>query len=217
MRDYVRRHLDPGSRLGEILFALIMALGFTGSVRLGLEAPDNRELFVGILGCNLAWAIVDAVMYLLTQLFERGRNAKLVRDVRQMRDDRQALARIAEELHDRVPMAEGAPGAEPFHRWLLDVARTGEPRPAGIRASDLRGAIAVAIVILMSTLPVLVPFLVFSTPAVAVRASNLVALGLLFVLGSWWAREVGGNPWRTGAGLTAIGIALMLVTIALGG
>jgi len=217
MRDFIRRHLDPGSRLGEILFALIMALGFTGSVRLGLEDPDSRELFVGILGCNLAWAIVDAVMHLLTQLFERGRNARLAREVRQMRDDSLALARIAEELKNRVPVVEDAPGAEHFHRWLLDVLRSREPPPAGLQASDVRGAIAVGLVILLATAPVLAPYLVLADPDHAVRASNAVALGLLYVLGSWWGQEVGGSPWRAGAGLTAVGIVLVLITIALGG
>src|SRR5438445_12851128 len=33
-----------------------MALGFTGAVRLGEEEANNRALFIGILGCNLAWA-----------------------------------------------------------------------------------------------------------------------------------------------------------------
>ena len=81
MRAFIRRYLDPADRLGEILFGLIMALGFTGAVRLGHEAADNRALFIGIFGCNLAWAIVDGVMYVLTALFERGRKARLVREV----------------------------------------------------------------------------------------------------------------------------------------
>jgi VIT1/CCC1 family predicted Fe2+/Mn2+ transporter len=217
VRDFIGRHLDPASRLGEILFALIMALGFTGSVRLGLEDPDNRELFIDILGCNLAWAIVDSVMYLMAQLFERQRNAKMLREVRQMRTGPEALARIAEELNERFPLVENAPGVEQFHRWLLDLIRSRELPPAGLHASDVRGAVAVALLIVLSTLPLLVPFLVLTDPEIAVRASNTVALAMLFVLGSWWGREVGRDPWHMGASLTAIGFVLVLVTIALGG
>ena len=62
MRTFIQRYLAPADRLGEILFGLIMALGFTGAVRLGHEKADNRALFVGIFGCNLAWAIVDGDM-----------------------------------------------------------------------------------------------------------------------------------------------------------
>src|SRR5512143_3759203 len=42
MRAFIHRHLDVSVRLGEILFSLIMALGFTASVRLGLGEADNR-------------------------------------------------------------------------------------------------------------------------------------------------------------------------------
>ena len=46
MRAFLRHALDPADRLGEILFGLIMALGFTGAVRLGREEADNHALFV---------------------------------------------------------------------------------------------------------------------------------------------------------------------------
>jgi hypothetical protein len=63
MRSFIQRDLDPADRLDEIRFDLIIALGFTAVVRLGTEEPDSRELFVAILGCNLAWGVVDGVMF----------------------------------------------------------------------------------------------------------------------------------------------------------
>jgi VIT1/CCC1 family predicted Fe2+/Mn2+ transporter len=63
----------------------------------------------------------------------------------------------------------------------------------------------------------LVPFMLFEQTALAVRASNLVALGMLF-LGGWiLARYAGGNPWRGGAALAATGAVLMAAIMALGG
>lgn len=55
LRAFVAAHLDPADRIGEALFGLIMALGFIGAVRLGIEEAASRELSVAILGCNLAW------------------------------------------------------------------------------------------------------------------------------------------------------------------
>ncbi len=52
MATFIQRCLDPADRLGEIPFGLIMALGFTGAVRLGVEDADNRTLFIAIFGCN---------------------------------------------------------------------------------------------------------------------------------------------------------------------
>ena len=73
------------------------------------------------------------------------------------------------------------------------------------------------LIILLATLPILVPFLVFADPELAVRLSNLTALALLFWLGCWWGRVVGASPFRAGAGVTLVGLILVFITIALGG
>ena len=79
------------------------------------------------------------------------------------------------------------------------------------------GGVAVTLVILLATFPVVVPYLVVSNPELAVRLSNLIALTLLFLLGAWWGHVVGGRSFRIAAGLTLLGVVLVLVTIALGG
>ena len=65
MKRFVPRYLDPASRLGEILFGLIMTLTVTLSA--GLAADEGRagvrQLLAAAIGCNLVWGIIDAVMY----------------------------------------------------------------------------------------------------------------------------------------------------------
>ncbi len=217
MRSFVRRYLDPVDRLGEILFGLIMALGFTGAVRLGEEKADNRALFIGILGCNLAWAVVDGVMYVLTTLFERGRKARLMRDVRSAPTDAAALRHVDDELGDRLASLTTREEREQIYGWVLEIVRRGQSEQPRIRREDVLGGVAVALVIVLATLPVVVPYLVMSNPNRAVRVSNLIALTLLFLLGVWWGRIVGARPFRIGAGVTLVGIALVFITIVLGG
>jgi hypothetical protein len=108
MRSFIRRHLDPASRLGEMLFGLIMALCFGVAVRFGQEEADSRALFVAILGCNVAWGLVDAVMHVLNTLFERGRRARLFREVRAAAGEDAALRRIGEALDERIEDLLGA-------------------------------------------------------------------------------------------------------------
>ena len=98
MRAFLSRYLKPADRLSEILFALIMALGFTAAVKLGRQDADNRVLFVGILGCNLAWAIVDGVIFVLAALFDRGRRARIARDVLNAPTEEAAMDRIGHEI-----------------------------------------------------------------------------------------------------------------------
>jgi hypothetical protein len=65
-RGWYRRfveHLDPGERMGELLFGLIMVLTFT--LGAGLEMGDReetRDLLIAALGCNTAWRIIDSAL-----------------------------------------------------------------------------------------------------------------------------------------------------------
>lgn len=217
MRDFVQRYLDPADRLGEILFGLIMALGFTGAVRLGHEEADNRALFIGIFGCNLAWAIVDGVMYVLTALFDRGRKVRLFREVGRAPNEGAALQRIAAELDGPLLDLTTPEERAQLHRWILGILRRERPAAPGLCADDVLGGLAVTLLIVLATFPIVVPYLLVTDPILAVRLSHLTALTLLFLLGAWWGRVVGGRPLRIAAGLTLVGVTLVLITIALGG
>lgn len=215
--DFVHRHLDPAGRLGEILFGLIMALGIIGAVRLGVEDLSNRTMFIAILGCNLAWAVVDGVMFVLVALFEQGRRYRIARRIQAGGSDEEALGLIHQELGGSLGRLSSPEALRLFYGDVLKTVRGAGPLRASVSRTDLLGGIASAFVILVATAPILVPYLVIRTPLVAVRASEGVAVALLFFLGVWWGRVVGANPFMTGSILTLIGGALVAVTIFLGG
>src|SRR5277367_5374783 len=78
---FTRRHLDPASRLVEILCGLIMVLTFTlgTGVTVGHEPGAARHILLAALGCNAAWGLIDGVMYIMNSVYERGRRARLIR------------------------------------------------------------------------------------------------------------------------------------------
>ena len=68
-----RRALDPQDRIAETLFGLIMVLTFTGSLSVAeSNSNDVRVMLIGALGCNFAWAVIDALFYLMSSLSERS-------------------------------------------------------------------------------------------------------------------------------------------------
>jgi hypothetical protein len=217
MVGFIRRHLDPSTRLGEVLFGLIMALGITGAVRFGMADANNRGLFIAVLGCNIAWGIVDGVMFTMLALFERGRRTRIVNVVLNAATDQAALDGIHNELGNRLePLMTSAERGQ-VYRWVLDQARRSDREQPRIHREDILGGIAVGTLILVATLPAVVPFLLFSNPTMAVRISNSIILMMMFGIGWWWGRTVGTNPFHSGAGVAGVGFALVLVTIALGG
>src|SRR5215211_3422337 len=79
--------LSPVDRVSGVIFGLIMALTFTGSLSVAsADRAEVRSMLIGALGCNIAWGLVDAVMFLLGILAERGRNLALLKEARSPRD-----------------------------------------------------------------------------------------------------------------------------------
>src|ERR1051325_12023723 len=78
-----KRVLDPIDRVSEVLFGLIMVRTFTGSLSVAEAGRDDvRTMLIGALGCNIAWGVIDGVLYLMGCLAERGRNLATYRAAR---------------------------------------------------------------------------------------------------------------------------------------
>lgn len=214
---FVHRYLDPAGRLGEILFGLIMALGIIGAVRLGVDDLTNRSMFIAILGCNLAWAVVDGVMYVLVALFEQGRRHRLARQIQAESVDEKALALIRGELDGQLEALATPEALNAFYANVLTQVRGAHPLKVTFTKEDFLGGIASAFVIMVATAPILIPYLVMPDARNAVRVSEAIAVVLLFLLGTWWGKVVGASPLKVGLGLTTIGGILVGITIMLGG
>jgi hypothetical protein len=214
-----RRVLDPTERVSEILFGLIMVLTFTGSLSVAEAGREEvRTMLVGAIGCNLAWGIVDAVMYLLTTLVERQRGLNLAILARGTDPD-EARRGIAAEFPPLLASVMQSSDIERLRREIVALpTQSGRGHRARLTGHDVRGAIETFLLVFLCTLPVVIPFLLFSTNAVrALRVSNAVALAMLFLGGYSLGRYSGLRPWRLGLSMTATGVVLVAITIALGG
>src|SRR3954447_14680751 len=86
-----KRILDPIERVSEVLFGLIMVLTFTGSLSVAeAERDDVRAMLIGALGCNIAWGVIDGMLYLMGCLADRGKNLAAFRAARAASDPQRA-------------------------------------------------------------------------------------------------------------------------------
>ena len=160
----MKRVLDPVERVSEVIFGVLMAMTFIGALNVAEAGQgEARKVLIAALGCNIAWGLADAVMYIVGTLTERTRERT---------------------------------------RLTLD---------------DYRGALGVFLLVTLSTVPLVVPFLIFGELGPALLASRIVALAMLFLGGWMLARHAGGKPWRWGFGLAATGAVLVAAIMALGG
>ena len=218
--QWVARHLSPGERLGEILFGLLMTLTFTlgaGVLFGGGEEGAAADMLLGIVGCNVAWGIIDAAMLILGRVFDRGRAVRLGNAIRQTDSDDGAIAAVAAEFDETLAAITSPAVRATLYRDVLTRVREREPERTGVRADDWIAAFAVFWLVVFASLPAALPFLVIEDYWIALRVSNVLLIGLSFLVGYHWAGYTSIDRWRAGIVLTILGIALVAVAIPLGG
>jgi VIT1/CCC1 family predicted Fe2+/Mn2+ transporter len=213
------RYLAPEDSLSELLFGLIMTLTFTlGAGILAREDPNAaRELLIATVGCNVAWGLIDGLMYLGGQLFERGRRARLVDAIRAEASEERAARRVAGEFDELLKRVTEESDRASLYRKIVRSVREGAPLSARLTREDFCGAVASFFLVFFSSIPAALPFLFFDQAWIALRFSNAILIGLMFVVGYRWARHTNLPPIGVGLGLMGGGLAMVLVAIALGG
>ena len=128
------RVLDPIDRVSEVLFGLIMVLTFTGSLSVAEAGrEDVRTMLIGALGCNVAWGIIDAMLYLMGGLAEKSQGLMTYLAVRKATDPQQAQRLIADALPPVVASILEPAELETMRRRLMQLPEPPERADAGAR------------------------------------------------------------------------------------
>jgi len=211
-----KRLLSPMERISEVLYGIIMALTFTGTLSIA-KADKNavHEMLIAALGCNIAWGIVDAAMYVLAILIARSRGRTLITYIRNNPGSKETTDFIRESL---PPILGSVMTQDDLGRLVGELSGLPESKVGQlVRLRDFENALGIFLFVFVSTFPVAIPFLFVKDVRLALRISNLIAILLMFVCGWLLARYGGLNRLLTGLGLALFGAILVLVTIALGG
>jgi VIT1/CCC1 family predicted Fe2+/Mn2+ transporter len=210
------RVLDPVDRVSETLFGLIMVLTFTGSLSVAqADRNDVRAMLIGAVGCNLAWGIIDAILYLMGCLADKSRDLATFLAVRRAADPQQANRLIADALPSAVASVLKPGEFDAVRQRLAQLPEP--PARAHLSQDDWLGAVGVFLLVFLSTFPVAIPFIVIQNAVPALRVSNAVAIVLLFLTGYTYGRLTGRKPWWVGCSMVVLGALLVGLTMALGG
>ena len=212
----VRGVLTPYDRASEVLFGLIMALTITGALSVAHATErETRALFVSTLACNVAWGLVDAVMYVLNGLLSRGRQSLLARALREEEHGAHASTLLAEVLPEALVETLSPAELDALRKKIA--AHPDLPAPPRLHGEDLLGGVGVFVLVVASTFPVALPYLLLPNPTHAKVVSRGLSLLLLFLGGYVVGRYSGLPPVRIGLGVLGIGVVLVAVVTALGG
>ncbi|WP_322049869.1 VIT1/CCC1 transporter family protein [Paraburkholderia bannensis] len=208
--------LNTVDRVTELCFGLFMAMTFVGAIKAVTAGEDaGRKLFLAALGCNLAWGLADAVMFLVRTLADRGQRLTLALTVRREPDRaaavralRDALPKALESLVDDAELEQ--------MRARLAAAPALPPRPH-LQRADFIGALGIFLLVVLSTFPVALPFLLVKDHVTALVISRALTLAMLFGAGFALGRYTGAGAIKAGFAMTLLGAVLTASIIALGG
>jgi hypothetical protein len=210
------RVLDPVDRVSEMLFGLFMALTFVGAISVAESRQEEvRSLLAAALGCNLAWGLVDAVMYLVRTITERGRWITLLRSVRAAPDAPSGRRLVADSMTRSAARLVSDTEIEAIRGRIVALPSL-PPRPS-LEGRDLLAALAIFLIVVASTFPVALPFVLFDDLGTAKNLSRAVALAMLFGGGVALGRHAGYGGLRVGFAMAGLGTVLVGAVMALGG
>src|SRR5688572_6258391 len=160
----MHRYLDPASSLGEIMFGLIMTLTFTLGAGIIIDdegAQGARDLLIALIGCNIAWGVIDAAMYLMTELFTRGKRRRVAEAVRSAPDERGSVAVVAKELDQYFEDVAHGEERDALYQRVAAKVRNAVIPPNRLTKADLMGAFTSFWLVVLASAPAAIPFLIW--------------------------------------------------------
>lgn len=213
--------LNPVERISEMLFGLFMALTFVGAISAATAGKDEvRTMFFAALGCNLAWGLVDAIMYLVRTATDRGRSLALMHAVQTEPDASAARELIVHRLTERsllgvMPGLITPAELEAFRMRVAALPHARKRAPVGRK--DFLASFLIFVIVVSATFPVVVPFILIEQVELAKHVSRAVALAMLFCGGFALGRYAGFSSWKSGLTMTGLGTLLVVAIKILGG
>lgn len=208
--------LNPVDRISEVLFGLIMVLTFTGCISAATDGKDEiRQLLWAALGCNVAWGLVDAIMYLMNLLIERGHAINIIHKLQHSENQQKERTILKDEIQ---PLIAHLLLGDELDQLAARIKQLPPPEKKNIISrTDMFAGLQIFMLVFFCTLPVALPFAIFEEVPRAMRVSNGVALLMLFIGGYKLAKYAGFRPWITALLYAFIGVLLVALTMALGG
>jgi hypothetical protein len=206
--------LDTVERVSEMCFGLFMALTFVGAVFATTDAQDGRTMFYTALGCNVAWGLVDAVMYLVRTITLRGKVFTMARAVRGAPDGASGVA----VLRDGLPTPWDSFTSDADLGAIRGRLMAAElPKRPQLYRRDFAGAVGIFLIVVSTTFPVALPFVLMDDVRAALLVSRILTLAMLFFGGLALGRFAGYGTWRSGLAMVGLGVLITVAIIALGG
>ena len=127
---------------------MVLTCTLGASVIAGIDRDSLRTLFIAALGCNVAWGVIDAALYVMGDVFVRTRNARIMQaDPFGERTMRPPSPSSAQALEPRFGAYGRDEDREQFYRGLRRMIVHSDSRRSLLTRDDLGSAIVVFVLV----------------------------------------------------------------------
>lgn len=205
----------PDLIMQELLYGFIMALLFVTATRTGLIPYEGKwELCILIIGMNVTWGAIDAVLFYMVDVFNQRRFINIMRSCG-IRGD--CVDAVMDEFGG-TPLDILDPDDE--RRVCEHILESRIAKDFDLRRDRLEmaySAIGCFLVTVLTILPVVVPILLFPDIGTGMLVASAVSAILLFVVGWDMGGRLGVSRWKCGITVTVIAAVLIIVGTFTGG
>jgi VIT1/CCC1 family predicted Fe2+/Mn2+ transporter len=221
-KKLVKDYLSPSDRLSEIMFGLIMAMTVIGSAKAALlnggEDLTGRVIIIAALGCNIAWGLADAFMYVFSELFDRGKYSRLIATIKNTQDEEAAMTIISKELEADILQSLSEDERKSVCSSVFKNVASIQPEKVRLSKDDIAGAFVCFLLTFFSAFLAVIPFFlpVFNL-GIKILLSRVISMIMLFGIGYQYAKHTGRNKMMTAVVMVILGFIINIVIFFLGG
>ena len=210
------RKTGPGLAIQEVLYGFIMALIYVTAARVGvLSYTDTTNLVILIIGMNLTWGLIDAVVFYIVDVFDQRKFIRIMsacnlpheKKVEMMLDEFSGTPLDILDPEDERRICEG----------ILSKRLESESERLSDRRAMRDSALACFLITILTTIPIIVPLMVIDDIDIALMVASSLSSVCLFFIGFRMERYLGVNRWVAGLFLALIGWAITIAATFTGG
>jgi hypothetical protein len=133
---------------------MLLSVTLTAGLSVAEGPAGVRQLLVAALGCNIAWGIIDAIMYVMSCMTARAEKAHFIHAIQSAPDASAALDIVRVEIEPRFEALTGPENREVVCRSICEYLARAEAPKTSMTKEDLYGAVACFLLLFLSCLPV---------------------------------------------------------------
>ena len=161
---------------------MVLTVTLTAGFAVDEGRAGVRELLMAAIGCNVAWGVIDAAMYLMDAITVRTGKMRLVTAVQGASSSAAALALIRDEIEPELQELLDPSEREAFSTSVFRHISRAQATTKILTRDDVYGALACFVLVFLSSLPAVLPFLFFLPSPILRSVSPTFSLSSSFLL-----------------------------------